>query len=190
MLQKVKVHEIAKDLGLTSKDVIALLENYGIAVKNSTVLEEKNLDIIFEVLSQKFDKGGDMDIPNSNGEYGIIEEEPVVVAPEPPKKEKKPEASKEEPVKPKKERVAVVVNTKTSTVDVSRIEKVERIEEMVSDKIKDNMQSKQKIKKNTQNRFSNKKDKRKELKPVKKMEIKPGQLEIEIPDAISVGELA
>ncbi len=185
MLQKIKVHEIAKDLDMSSKDVIALLENYGITVKNSTVLEEKNLDIIFEVLSQKFDKGNEMDIPNSNFEYGIIEEEPVV---EPPKKEKKPE--KEAQPQPKKERVSVVVNTKTSTVDVSRIEKVERIEEMVSDKIKDNMQSKQKIKKNTQNRFSNKKDKRKDLKPVKKMEIKPVKLEVEIPDAISVGELA
>ena len=190
MLQKVKVHEIAKDLGLGSKDVIALLENYGIAVKNSTVLEEKNLDIIFEVLSQKFDKGGEMDIPNSNFEYGIIEEAPVeVVKPEAPKKDKK-EVKEEAPVQPKKERVAVVVNTKTSTVDVSRIEKVERIEEMVSDKIKDNMQSKQKIKKNTQNKFSNKKDKKKELKPVKKMEIKPVKLEVEIPEAISVGELA
>ena len=137
MLQKVKVHEIAKDLGLGSKDVIALLENYGIAVKNSTVLEEKNLDIIFEVLSRKYDKGGEMDIPNSNFEYGIIEEAPVVVEkPEAPKKEKK-EVKEEAPVQPKKERVAVVVNTKTSTVDVSRIEKVERIEEMVSDKIKD-----------------------------------------------------
>ncbi len=187
MLQKIKVHEIAKDLGLTSKDIIALLEKHGVTVKNATVLEERNLDIIFEVLSQKYDKGGEMDIPNSNFEYGIIEEEPVVT-PEPPKKEKKPENT--EAPKPKKERVSVVVNTKTATVDVSRIEKVERIEEMVSDRIKDNMQNKQKIKKNTQNRFSNKRDKRKDLKPVKKMEIKPVKLEVEIPDAISVGELA
>ena len=59
MLQKIRVHELAKDLNMTSKDIINILEQFGISVKGyMTVLEENQLDIIFEVLSQKYDKGG------------------------------------------------------------------------------------------------------------------------------------
>ena len=216
MLQKIRVHELAKDLNLQSKDIITILEQFGISVKGyMTVLEENQLDIIFEVLSQKYDKGGKFNILNSTMEYGklIRKEEPK---PEPkkeepkkdePKEEKTAEEKKEEKVKkpsnphpfekqekkkqaqpqPKKERVNVVVNTRSEAIDVNRIEKVERIEEMVSDKIKDNMQNKQKIKKG-QNRFGKKDNK--PLQQVKKNIPKPVKLEVEIPDTISVGELA
>jgi len=220
MLQKIKVHELAKDLNMTSKDIITILEQFGITVKGyMTVLEENQLDIIFEVLSQKYDKGGKFKILNSTLTYGVIvkKEEPK---PEPVKEEKKSEETKTEqttegkngekkeeklkkPSNPhpfeksekkkqsqpqhKKERVNVVVNTRSEAIDVTRIEKVEQIEEMVSDKIKDSMQSKQKIKKG-QNRFGKKDNK--PLQPVKKAIPKPVKLEVEIPDTISVGELA
>ena len=216
MLEKIRVHELAKDLNMTSKDIITILEQFGISVKGyMTVLEENQLDIIFESLSQKYDKGGKFNILNSNMEYGKIvkKEEPK---PEPvqeiKKDEEKPvEAKKEvkeekvkkpsnphpfeksekkkqaQPQQPKKERVNVVVNTRSEAIDVNRIEKVERIEEMVSDKIKDNMQNKQKIKKG-QNRFGKKDNK--PLQQVKKAIPKPVKLEVEIPDTISVGELA
>ena len=73
MLEKVRVHELAKDLNMTSKDIISILEQFGISVKGyMTVLEENQLDIIFEVLSQKYDKGGKFDILNSTMQYGII----------------------------------------------------------------------------------------------------------------------
>ena len=145
MLQKVRVHELAKDLDLSSKDIIELLEKFGVKLKNHmTVLEDNQLDIIFDVLSQKYDTGGEFQIPNSTLEYGIIEEKVEEKEPEPEKKEEAP--------RPKKERSSVVINTRSEAVDVNRIEKIEKIEEMVSDKIKDNVQTKQKIKKSS-NRF-------------------------------------
>ena len=203
MLEKIKVNDIAKNLDMQSKEIVALLENYGVAVKSTSVLQENQLDIIFEVLTRKFDKGGEFEIPNSEFGYGATQkteekpekEEKVVEAPKTPVKEEKAEKEvsepeiKEEP-KPKKERTNVVINTRSEAVDVSRIEKVERITEMVSDKMRDNDQRKQKIKKGGQNKFSNKRDRRQEEKQIKKMEIKPVKLEIEVPDAISVGELA
>ncbi len=213
MLEKVRVHELAKDLNMTSKDIISILEQYGISVKGyMTVLEENQLDIILEVLSQKYDKGGKFDILNSTMQYGVIvrKEEPKMEVEETPaaeekqvekaqKKEDKPkkqsnphpfeksEKKKNSQPQPKKERVNVVVNTRSEAIDVNRIEKVEQIEEMVSDKIKDNVQNKQKIKKG-QNRFGKKDNK--PLQQVKKAIPKPVKLDVEIPDTISVGELA
>ena len=218
MLEKIRVHELAKDLNMTSKDIITILEQFGISVKGyMTVLEENQLDIIFESLSQKYDKGGKFNILNSTMEYGKIikKEEPKPEPVQEVKKEEKPAEEKKEEVKevkeervkkpsnphpfeksekkkqaqpqPKKERVNVVVNTRSEAIDVNRIEKVERIEEMVSDKIKDNMQNKQKIKKG-QNRFGKKDNK--PIQQVKKAIPKPVKLEVEIPDTISVGELA
>ena len=216
MLEKIRVHELAKDLNMTSKDIITVLEQHGISVKGyMTILEENQLDIIFEVLSQKYDKGGKFKILNSTMEYGKIvkKEEPKPEPVQEVKKEEKPVEEKKEEVKeervkkpsnphpfeksekkkqtqpqqPKKERVNVVVNTRSEAIDVNRIEKVERIEEMVSDKIKDNMQNKQKIKKG-QNRFGKKDNK--PIQQVKKAIPKPVKLEVEITDTISVGELA
>ena len=75
MLQKIRIHELAKDLMLNSKDIIGILGNFDIQVKNHmTILEENQLDIIFEVLTRKFDKGGEFKIPNKNLDYKIVEE--------------------------------------------------------------------------------------------------------------------
>ncbi|MBO5453577.1 MAG: translation initiation factor IF-2 [Clostridia bacterium] len=222
MLQKIKVHEIAKNLELTSKDITAILEKYGISVKYTTVLEEKQLDIIFEALTQKYDKGGEFNIPNSQLGYGYVEPVKEVkkevkeeVKPsdakvenknnkKPDKKEFKREPGRKEKDKkkpeyieikgsgkdvdtPKKEKEAVVYNTRSEAIDVSRIEKVEKLEELVSDKMKDNVQTKQKIKKG--NKFQ--KPMQKQMLQQKPKNIpKPVQLEIDIPETISVGELA
>ncbi len=218
MLQKIKVQEIAKSLDVASKEVVAILEKYGISVKYTTVLEEKQLDIVFEALTQKYDKGGEFNIPNSQMGYGYVEpvkEEPKKekkqeAKPEEKKQEKKPEKKefKREPGKkekdkkkpeyieikgsgkedvPKQEKEAVVYNTRTEAIDVSRIEKVEKLEELVSDKMRDNVQTKQKIKKG--NKFQ--KPMQKQMLQQKPKNIpKPVQLEIQIPETISVGELA
>ena len=52
--EKYRVHEVAKDFGLSSKDIIAILENYSEEPKkHSTALEDKELNIIFDTLTQK-----------------------------------------------------------------------------------------------------------------------------------------
>ena len=51
---KSKVSDIAKDFGLTSKDILAVLANYSDSPKKpSQVLEERELNLIFEHLTQK-----------------------------------------------------------------------------------------------------------------------------------------
>ena len=53
MVIKVKVSDIAKDFGLTSKEIIGILGEYcdGPAKKASTVLEEEELNILFDKLT-------------------------------------------------------------------------------------------------------------------------------------------
>ena len=56
-MTKVRVHELAKVLDTNSKELIALLAEYGHEIKNHmTVLEEEQFDIIFEVFTKQYDK--------------------------------------------------------------------------------------------------------------------------------------
>ncbi len=216
MLEKIKVSQLAKDLEVTSKEIMEMLEKNELPAKShATVLDEMQLNVIFEILTKKFDKGGEFQIPNKNLNYKIeeVKEEPKKEVKEEKKEAKKQEEPKEkkqgQPTpppfqkkekerklhsdKPRQERVSVVVNTRSEAVDVSRIQKVEQIEEeMVTGRIKDNVQTKQKIKKNNNPKFQGKKDRfnKQMQQPVKKEIPKPVKLEIEVPDEISVGELA
>ena len=218
MLEKIKVNELAKNLNISSKNIIEALAKFDIQIKShATVLEERQLDMIFEVLTQDKDTGDAFSIPKKPAAAKAEEpkkEEPVAeVKAEPvaePKKEEQPAEKKEKKPsnpqpfqkrekqpkqksdKPKQERVAVVVNTRSEAVDVNRIEKVDRIEEeMVTGRFKDNMQSKQKIKKGNSNKFQTKKDKfNNKMQQHVKKEMPQVKLEIEVPDEISVGELA
>ena len=77
-MTKVRVHELAKVLDTNSKELIALLAEYGHEIKNHmTVLEQDQLDIIFEVFTQRFDKAVEIPV------FGKV-------------KAPKPEASKKE----------------------------------------------------------------------------------------------
>ena len=97
-MSNVKVSDIAKELGIQSKEVVAIMAGFGVEVKSTKALEEKYLNMIIEKLSKDFDKGGEFNIPNKNNGYGFVEEAPV-------KEEPKKEVKKEEPVKeaPKQE---------------------------------------------------------------------------------------
>ena len=85
---KYRIHEVAKDFGMTSKMIGQILTDYIAAPKNHMqVLEDSELDIIFEYLTQ-------------NNQVGSIAE---IFAPEPVKAEApKPEAPAQEPVNEKK----------------------------------------------------------------------------------------
>lgn len=53
-VNKNKVSVLAKDFGMTSKDLVAALKNYTDTVKGpSQVLDERELSILFEYLTQK-----------------------------------------------------------------------------------------------------------------------------------------
>ena len=50
---KYRIHEVAKDFGMTSKDISQILTDYATTPKNHMqVLDDAELDIIFEYLTQ------------------------------------------------------------------------------------------------------------------------------------------
>lgn len=54
MMKKYKVHEFSKDLNVSSKDVVAILqEHYDEPKKSTTALSEEELDLIFDYFTQK-----------------------------------------------------------------------------------------------------------------------------------------
>ena len=54
MLNKYRVHEVAKDFGKNSKEITDILTKYATTPKNHMqVLEDRELSLIFESLTQK-----------------------------------------------------------------------------------------------------------------------------------------
>lgn len=54
MMKKYKIHEFSKDLNVSSKDVVAILqEHYDEPKKSTTALSEEELDLIFDYFTQK-----------------------------------------------------------------------------------------------------------------------------------------
>ena len=53
MLIKYKLGDLAKDLGLPNKDVIAAMGSFGADKKHTTVLTEDELNFVFDALTQK-----------------------------------------------------------------------------------------------------------------------------------------
>ncbi|MBQ4515319.1 MAG: translation initiation factor IF-2 [Clostridia bacterium] len=117
-MSKVRVHELAKELDINSKELIALLDGYGFPIKNHmSTLEQEELDIIFETLTQRNDKaieippfaqGKKVDMPikkakkkveTADGEKVEAEDKKPAEA----KKEAKPKQEKKEEEKAKEE---------------------------------------------------------------------------------------
>ena len=95
---KVKVHEIAKELNVTSKEIIEKLGECGIEVKShSSTLDEGHLGIIFDIFTTLY-AGKEEDLKTAEP----VKEEKTAPA---KKEEKKEEVKAEEPkkeAKPKK----------------------------------------------------------------------------------------
>ena len=105
MITKYKVNEVAKDLGLNNKEIIEVLGKfYDEPKKAQTALDTKELDVLFDVLTQE------NSVENFNSYFAMkkVEEkkEEKAQKPAPKKEEKKAEPKKEEKVQknaPKKE---------------------------------------------------------------------------------------
>ena len=48
-----KVNQIAKDLGIKSKEIVDLLAEKGLTVKTQAALEPKEFDVLMETLTKK-----------------------------------------------------------------------------------------------------------------------------------------
>ncbi len=179
-LSKPRVYEIAKDLSISSKDLIKRLENYDIKVKNHmSTLEEKEIDIALEIYTQESDEGKKDSASRDNADEKADQkiEQPKEQIEEPKAQEKQQDTHSME---------SKHYNTRPNVVDLDKFDD-EKIQELVPDKIKDDGPSKKKIKKGI-NRVS----KDKKFDKEKKSEENKGEekIQISIPDEIAVGELA
>ena len=177
MMSKPRVYEVGKDLGVSSKEIIALLEPFGIVLKNHMgTLEERDLDIIFEHYTQK----------NQSEDLEAIFH---------PKEEKPEKMEDKKPAEAKKAdeknqiKTARYVDTRPSNVDLDRLD-TEKIEKLVSDeKLLETGTKKQKIKKGNRGRQQVKRDVPVKQAP-KAAPVKEEPKVIAVPDQIGVGEFA
>ncbi len=192
-----RVHELGKDIKMTSKVLIELLEKYGITVKNHmTTLELEETDVVLTALLNKFDDGSSIE-----DYYTKLHMEQEAEKPKASKKAKddsqpqvaeEPEAEPEE-IEIKKENKQKVVDTRQNTVDLAKLD-TDKIEKLVDIDIEEKAEKKQKIKKNAQP--SKKLDKKAEQqqqakeKKAKAEEKAKEPAVVEIPDEISVGDFA
>ena len=207
-LIKYRVHEVAKDFKMNSKDIAQILTDYATVPKNHMqVLEENELDLIFEYLTQH------------NQVEDLAE---VFVVPEKPKKEEpvaqpapvvpsaatstqpafpKPEVqfrpnTNQKPVdnKPYVPKVAAekrIIDTRGGTVNIEKYD--DRHSSLVPEKAED-MQGKQKfVNKNKSHQVISPKRKQEEKDKLQRLQFeiaKKAPLKVAIPNEINVGELA
>ena len=124
-MAKTRVHDISKDMEIASKEVLEVLAQNGVVGKSTmSALEMHELDIIFEVLTKRFDDGSSLE-----EHFQIIEGAPE------PESEKVEHKGKEQGdgKKPEKEvKVARVVDTRANVVDLEKFN-TEKIEKLVND---------------------------------------------------------
>lgn len=230
----IKVSQIAKDLKVTGKDIIERLAGFGISLKSTSVLNEEQLGLIFDIYTQLHDVGDAPIIKPEPKSKEKKEEEPKVREEQTEQKEEKaseqnetvekteklklqadikkhyenkkhehnqPKTKREKPKKividtPDSEKEYVVradegkkvryVDTRTSTVELDKIETTERLENMVTADM-----SKMSDRANKKHKKPIKEKEIKGQKPVEqKKKVKESPTEIEIPETITVGELA
>ncbi|MGN0550296.1 MAG: translation initiation factor IF-2 [Acutalibacteraceae bacterium] len=181
MMIKYRVHEVAKDLNVPSKDVIALLkEHFGETKKHMTALTEDELDVVFDYYTQKnqlesFDEYfavRDKAIEQKEKETKQTEkQEPEKTEPTTKKEEKPVQKSADtKPLAPKADKPAAdkaekpdysapikskrekkVIDTRAAVVDIERYN--EKYDRLASEKIRtENTVSKQKITQRSQQR--------------------------------------
>ena len=178
-MTKPRIHGVAKDLEIDKKEVVELIRRVGTKAKNHmSTLENNELDIIFDYFTQLYavaefsfleEKLKQME----ERKAGIIEEE---LAGKP--------VNLDEPIG-KKSRV---VDTRTTNVDLEKFD-TEKIEELIGDKIDEDVRQKERIKK-TPTRGKYDKPASPVIEPPKPKKAKKEIIEVAIPDEISVGEFA
>ncbi len=226
----IKVSQIAKDLKLTSKDIIEKLATVGIDVKNTTVLDEYQLGLVFDIFTTLFDVGNEpIEKPpleeENKTESEVVEEEKVqevkAEKKETPKAEKTTASSEEKPAEQprKKQKTAAksrkaeetvveipqdnekeyvisaddakkvrYVDTRTSTVEIDKVNERERLEDLVTDDDVSKLESGRNKKHGKKQQQVKEKEIKQKEAPKKKEKETP--TEIEIPEFITVGDLA
>ncbi len=211
MINKYRVHEVAKDFNTTSKVITQILTDYATTPKNHMqVLENNELDVIFEYLTQhnqaeslaaifaSAPKAGEAK-PAEKKQDKAASQQPADKAaaaqPAPVKKEKE-----NKPHVPRQVAEKRVVDTRGSAaVNIAKYD--EKFDNMAGDKSRnrdrDRKGGKEKIvnkaKQRQQGQAASAKRRQEERDKMQKLQLeiaKKQQLKVMIPDEINVGELA
>ena len=204
VLVKYRVHEVAKDFKKNSKEISQILTDYATTPKNHMqVLEENELDLIFEYLTQHnqvADLSEVFAVPEKKAEPPKTEE--AASAPAAAPAAPAAQAGSSAPaVKPQENKPHVpravpekrVIDTRGTTVNIAKYD--ERLENLVPDKAQNFQRGKEKIGNKNKNRQQNPSVKRKqeEREKLQKLQFeiaKKAPVKVSIPDEINVGELA
>ncbi len=199
--EKYRINALAKDFDLKSKDLITILDESGFAGRtHMAVLDEAELSIIFETLTQKnevditaFFKEYDDKKNQKKEEQRKAEEAAREAAAEEKRKKKAAAGIQQQPQKKRSRDEVRVVDTRgTTNVDLSKYdEKILKYDSVVPE----TQTSVQKIKK--KNKFADQQKGKKQFDKSRQQQLqkqaqkpKPVQLKITVPDTISVTELA
>ena len=222
---KYRIHEVAKDFGMTSKVISQILTDYIAPPKNHMqVLENNELDVIFEYLTQNnqvssleqifnVSKPEAESVKSADQKAGTkaSKDDKAARLAKNAKTDKKPQpqvhAAPEQPVKkppenkphvPRKVAEKRVVDTRGgSSVNIEKYN--EKFEDLAGSKTGENFRrtSKEKINSRQKQKASQQsqsiKRRQEERDKLNKLQLeiaKKQQLKVEIPDEISVGELA
>ena len=215
---KYRVHEVAKDFNVTSKVISQILTDYIAPPKNHMqVLENHELDVIFEYMTQHNQAASLEDIfkvpekPAAPAKKEAVpekataaaEKKPAQQSAAPAQQQTAPQQPKaEKPNKPHTPRPAaekrVIDNGGSAAVNIEKYN--EKFEDMAGSKTgsgnmrlgtKEKIVSKSKQRQNQQSASSKRRQEERNRMQKLQLEIaKKQQLKVEIPDEISVGELA
>ena len=209
---KYRVHEVAKDFGVSTKEITEILTKYAETPKNHMqVLEDRELSLIFEYLTQHnpvssiaviFAEGAKPE--EKKAEPAKPEQKPQQAAPgakpqqSAPQQQAKPEQKPQQPVSrvPQKQ---VVDTRKATNVNLDKYD--EKLQDMADARTgggkreQQAPQGKEKFRNNKRrdNNFASNKRKQEEADRLRKLRlevIKKTPVTVQIPDEISVGELA
>lgn len=204
---KYRVHEVAKDFNSTSKVISQILTDYATTPKNHMqVLENDELDLIFEYLTQHNQVGSIAEIFNTPAQAEPKPSEKKPAKDEKPAKPAQQPAQSAAPVKKEKEnkphvprQVAEkrVIDTRGSAA-VNMTKYDEKFDKMAGERGRDRDRKggKEKIvnkSKQRQQQAASAKRRQEERDKMQKLQLeiaKKQQLKVSIPDEINVGELS
>ena len=215
---KYKIKDIAADFGMSSKEIMQIVEKFFEKPKsNSQVMEEDQLNVIFDYITQT-NQIADISVvfavqPAPKAEEPKVEEKPAEAPKaekkaEPkkdaPKAEQKPAAPKAEakpekpakPAEPERKRERRVVDTSAVQVNTRRFDDVDNL---VSEREQNYQGGKQKFGKKGQqqnkkdNKFKGNKARNEEQEKLRRLQMeiaRKAPVTVKIPEEITVGELA
>ena len=209
---KYRVKEVAADFGMQPKQIAEIMGKFFEKPKSNTqVLTDDELNVIFDYITQT-NQIESLEVVFSVAPTPKKEEPKAEEAKEEPKKEapkaqpakagaapapKKEEPKKDVPVQPERKRERRVVDTSAVQVNAARFD--DRVDDMVSDRMRDYAGGKQRIGKKGQqqnkkeNKFKGNKAKNEEQEKLRRLQMEVARkapVTVKIPDEITVGELA